>query len=179
MKNRIFSLLLSALVLLASCDSKKNGYDPYSISGGKGKAEVSKASFEVPFKKIESNLKTIHINLNGKNSYDAIFDTGCSGVSISALEAVDLQKSGTLAEKDHTNDAVITMADGSQLVQPVYNLREITVVDKNGQEHTLRDIEASIVENLGAPILIGSSVIDNLARNSYTVDLKKRVIRFE
>lgn len=179
MENRIFSLLLSALVLLASCDSKKNGYDPYSISGGKGRAEASKASFEVPFKKIESNLKTIHINLNGKNSYDAIFDTGCSGVSISALEAVDLQKSGTLAEKDHTNDAVITMADGSQVVQPIYNLREITVVDKNGKEHTLRDIEASIVENLGAPILIGSSVIDNLARNSYTVDLKKRVIRFE
>lgn len=179
MKTLRFLLILSAISLLASCDSKKGGYDPYAISGGKGKAQVSKGSFEVPFKKIESNLKTIHINLNGKNSYDAIFDTGCSGVSISALEAVDLQKSGTLTDKDHTSDAVITMADGSQIVQPVFNLREITVVDKNGQEHTLRDIDASIVENLGAPILIGSSVIDNLARNSYTVDLKKRVIRFE
>lgn len=167
------------MLLLASCNSKKNEYDPYKISGGKAKKEVSMTAFELDFKKTEANLKTIHINLNGSNSYDAIFDTGCSMVLISQLECVDLLKQGTLKESDETTPIKAGIADGTANYMKAYNLREVTVIDKNGKPHTLRDIVAAVAPNIEASILIGSSVIDNLAQKSYTVDLKKNVIRFE
>lgn len=172
-------LFVAATVLLSSCNSKKDEYDPYKISGGKSKKEVSKTAFEIDFKKTASNLKTIHINLNGNNSYDAIFDTGCSGLSISVQEALDMVKQGTLNASDELSPVAVEIADGSKSIRRVFNLREVTVMDKNGQPHTLRDIAATLEPNQSAEILIGSSIIDNLAKKSYTVDLKKKVIRFE
>ena len=173
------SFVLATILLLASCESKKSEYDPYKIGGGKAKQEVSKTMFEISFKQTEHQLKTIHINLNGNNSYDAIFDTGCSGVSISLIEAMDMVKQGTLKESDEKTPVSVQMADGSVAQKRVFNLREVTVMDKNGKPHTLRDIEATLEPNMEAAILIGASVIDNLAKKSYTVDLRKKVIRFE
>ena len=120
------------------------------------------------------------MNLNGKNSYDAIFDTGCSnGVSISTLEALDFDKSGTLDDVEPVGRATSTLADGSERTVVIYNLKSLTITDNNGQPHTLTDVSVTIEENLDADIIIGASVINNLAKNSYTVDLKKQVIRFE
>ena len=172
-------ILLVAILVLTSCNSKKSEYDPYAISGGKAKREVSKSAFEIGFKQLENNLKTIHINLNGNNSYDAIFDTGCSTLLISYQEAIDMLKQQTLRAEDELPPVETEIADGSKAMKRVFNLREVTVVDKNGQPHTLRDIAAVLEPNLEADILVGSSVIDNLAKKSYTVDLKKKVIRFE
>lgn len=178
MKTTVLTLL-AATVLLTSCNSKKNEYDPYKINDGKTKKEVSKTSFEVDYKVTESNLKTIHIKLNGSNSYDAIFDTGCSSVLISPLERIDLLKQGTLKESDEIAPVSASIADGSVNQMKAYNLREVTIIDKNGQAHTLRDISAAVAPDIQASILIGSSVIDNFAKKSYTVDIKKKVIRFE
>lgn len=179
MKINSFMLFVAMMLLFASCDNKKNEYDPYKIKGGNSKKEVSKAAFEVGFKETAANLKTVHVNINGKNSYDALFDTGCSDVLISSLEVQELVKQGTLSDADLIGFSVSTIADGSSIINKVVNLKEISLVDKNGKSHTLRDISATIVENPAASILIGSSVIDNLAKKSYTVDLKKKVIRFE
>lgn len=179
MKTKVFILLVATIGLLSSCNSKRYEYDPYKVSDGKAKKEVSKTAFEIDFKKTETNLKTIHINLNGSNSYDAIFDTGCSMVLISQLECADLLKQGTLTESDETTPIKAGIADGSESYMRAYNLREVTIIDKNGKPHTLRDIVAAVAPNIEASILIGSSVIDNLAQKSYTVDLKKNVIRFE
>lgn len=172
-------LFIAMMLLFASCNTKKDEYDPYKISGGKNTKEVSKTAFEVGFKKTDSNLKTIHVNINGSNSYDAIFDTGCSGVSITVQEANDMIKQGTLSLSDRIGRGTARIADGSVIEEDVFNLKEISVVDKNGKVHTLRDIHASVGANPWASILIGSSVIDNLAKKSYTVDLTKKVIRFE
>lgn len=179
MKMKQLSFMLASLLLLVSCNSKKHEYDPYNISGGKAKQEISKNAFEIDFKQTAGKLKTIHINLGGSNSYDAIFDTGCSGVSISTIEAIDMFKQGTLRAEDERTPDSVQIADGSVSERQVFKLREVTVVDKNGQPHTLRDVDATVEPNLGAPILIGSSVIDNYAKKSYTVDLKKKIIRFE
>ena len=174
------TLMLATVMLLASCNSKRSEYDPYKIEGGKSvKQDVSNKVFEIDFKQTEDNLKTIHVNFNGKNSYDAIFDTGCSSVLISSMEAMDMIKQGTLKDSDERAPIRVRLADGSIVQQRVFNLREVTVIDKNGKSHTLRDIAATLEPNMTAAILIGSSVIDNLAKNSYAVDLRKKVIRFE
>jgi len=177
--NRIFLLALIC-VLFASCEQKKkNQYDPYSITDISSKKQSSGAGFEVDFKKTGANLKTIHIKLNDTNGYDALFDTGCSGMLISELEFMELIKSKTITKDDYMGTATASIADGSEITNAVYNIRSITVVDKSGKPHTLNDIKATVVDNIAADILIGSSVIDNLAKNSYTVDLNKKVIRFQ
>ncbi len=172
-------IFISAILLLSACGSKENKYDPYALQDVSDTTYVSSNSFDIRFKQTASNLKTIHIKLNDANSHDALFDTGCSNMLISSLELKNLIKSGTLTENDYVTDAILSIADGSLIKNPVYNIREVTVVDINGKEHTLRDIKATVVENPAADILIGSSVIDNLAKKSYTVDLEKKLIRFQ
>ena len=169
--------LIVAVLMLSACNSKKNEYDPYKINGKEKKVD-SKSSFEVSFKKTDANLKTIHVKLNN-NGYDALFDTGCSGMLISSLELMELIKTNTISKSDYVGDAISTIADGSQIKNPMYNIKKVTVVDNNGKEHVLTDIQATVVDNIGADILVGSSVIDNLAKKSYTVDLSKKVIRFQ
>ena len=81
--------------MISACNSKKNEYDPYKINGKEKKVD-SKSSFEVSFKKTDANLKTIHVKLNN-NGYDALFDTGCSGMLISSLELMELIKTNTIS----------------------------------------------------------------------------------
>lgn len=175
MKKYVFLILVTCV--MSACDSKKNEYDPYNINGMEKKVE-SKTSFEVKFKKTDANLKTIHVKLNN-TGHDVIFDTGCSGVSISSLELVELLKEGTITQKDYNGSIQCEIADGSKKEVPMYNINKITVVDTKGQEHTLSNVVAMVEENPDAMILVGSSVIDNLAKKSYTVNLSKKVIRFE
>lgn len=181
MKTKCYLYVITAMVLLFSCNSKKNEYDPYKIIDGKPKKEVSKSSFEIKFKDIgtQAKAKTIHVKLNDAVSFDALFDTGCSYVSISEAEALPLMKAGTLSESNHSGYAETSMADGNRTYQKVYELKMVSVVDTNGKEHTLYDVPTTIESNMAAPFLLGTYVIDNLAQKSYTVDLKKNVIRFE
>ncbi len=169
--------LIVAVLAFCACNSKKNEYDPYKISGKEKKVD-SKSSFEVSFKKTDANLKTIHVKLNN-NGYDVLFDTGCSGILISSLELIDMIKTNTISKNDYVGESISTIADGSQVKNPVYNIKKVTVVDNNGKEHILTDIQATVVDNIGATILVGSSVIDNLAKKSYTVDLSKKIIIFQ
>lgn len=175
MKKILYFILVACLT--SACDSKKNEYDPYKIKD-KDKIVESKSSFEVKFKNTEANLKTIHLKLNN-TGHDVIFDTGCSGVSISTLELKELIKEKTISRDDSAGIIKCEIADGSKSEIPTYIIKTISVVDTKGHEHTLTDIIATVVENPNAMILVGSSVIDNFAKKSYTVDLRKKVIRFE
>jgi len=173
---KALSILIIAL-LFFSCGNKSDEYDPYAIKQTPQKHKTE-TSFEVKYKDTPANLKTVHMKINNSNGYDVLFDTGCSGMLISSLEVIDLIKSGTLTEEDRLNDRSVEIADGSIKKQPVYNIREVTLVDTKGNAHTLRDIKATVVENAAASILIGSAIIDNLAKKSYTVDLTSKTIRF-
>lgn len=176
MMRKIFVILLAA-TLFTACEQKKEQYNPYAIKGTTVKKQ--KNTFEIDFKKTESNVKTIHVKLNDKNGYDALFDTGCSGMLISKLEFLELIKSQTITASDYIGVSTSSIADGSEISNPVYNIRSVTVIDKKGEPHVLRDVKAIVVDNPGADILIGNSLIDQWAKNSYTIDLTKKVIRFQ
>lgn len=171
--------LLFVVFIIAACGQKKNEYDPYALEDNSNKKQVETTAFEVDFKKTDTNLKTVHVKLNDANGYDALFDTGCSSMLISSLELVELIKSGTITKDDYVGDAPISIADGTQSKHPMYKIREVKIVDKKGKPHSVRDIIATVIDNPGADVLIGSAVIDNLAKKSYTIDLKKKVVRFE
>lgn len=175
---QIISLMLLGIVFVA-CGSKTT-YDPYDISlQDDSVISQNGESFEVDFKHNEYNTKTIHIKLNDVVGKDALFDTGCSGMLISYLEFLDLLKEGAISKDDYLGESKASIADGSTITNVKYNIREVSITDKNGNSHILRDIAATVVENPGADILIGTAVIDNLATHSYTVDLENNVIRFQ
>lgn len=173
-------LLSMVMALCASCGQKgKYSYDPNKIKSDTTKVENTSESFEIDFKSYQNNIKTIHVKLNGTNGYDAIFDTGCSSISISMLEYANLCKAGKIHQSDMKEPITVTTADGKQRNIPVVNIREITVVDKTGKAHTLTNIDASVEENIAAPILVGGEFIDNIAKTSYEIDLSDKVIRFK
>lgn len=170
---------MTSIMLLASCGQKKT-YDPYSVSPENDSIIVSDDDyFEIDFQSTEANVKTIHVKLNDAVGKNAIFDTGCSGLSISKLEYFDLLKEGRIADSDYRGEIQSVIADGSVIKNVAYNIREIAVTDKNGKVHILNDVVATVKDNLDADILVGTSVIDNWAKHSYTVDLENNVIRFQ
>lgn len=171
-------LLLMSIIFMASCGPKAT-YDPFNISSNNDSVATYSKSFDVDFKRTESNIKTIHVKLNDAVSYDAIFDTGCSGMLISQLEFVNLLKAGTIRQNDYLDNVYSTYADGSTVENIRYNIHEVAVTDKNGQEHVISNVAVTIVENMDATVLVGSAIIDNLATRSYTVDLENNVIRFQ
>ncbi len=169
---------MMSIIVMASCGQKAT-YDPFKISPINDSVATYSNSFDIDFKKTESNVKTIHVKLNDAVSYDAIFDTGCSGMLISRLEFVNLLKAGTISTNDYLDKVYSSYADGSTAENIRYNIHEVAVTDRNGQVHVIPNVAVTVVENIEATILVGSAVIDNLAKHSYTVDLENNVIRFQ
>ncbi len=174
----IAAIAALSLMFFSSCKdgSKRTKYDPYSISPHE---KIQTSGFEIPFKFTGSNLKTIHVKLNNSVGYDALFDTGCSSISISGLEALSLYKSGTLVASGMSDETIdVTIADGSQIRAMQLLVKNISVTDTKGEVHSVSDVPVVVMDDLVAPVLVGSFVIDRLAASSYTVDLDNRIIRF-
>lgn len=142
------------------------------------KVKPTDYSFTVAFDETESGVKTIHLKFNEAASFNAIFDTGCSGLLISMQEAMSLVKAGTLSLSDRIGTQQSSIASGEIMENEVFNIHTVTIMDVNGKAHTLNDIPATVANNPGAPVLVGNIVIDQLAKKSYTMDLSRRVIVF-
>ena len=83
------------IIALYACQKHKNNYipsqmgnDSIELNNQKLKISEDKANcFSIAYKKTSNGTKTIHVKLNDAASFDAIFDTGCSGMLISLQEA--------------------------------------------------------------------------------------------
>lgn len=91
-----------------------------------------------------------------------IFDTGASTVSISLTEASFLLKSGLLSESDILSKEKFVDATGSISVGTKILLRKIEIGGL-----VIENVEASIVHNLNAPLLLGQSALSKLGEFSF------------
>lgn len=130
----------------------------------------SSAPRTVKMRKDESELYYIPVRINGQE-LEFIFDTGCSGVSLSLVEAQLLMKQGKLTEDDVLRESYMTIADGSQVPVYIVNLRSVEVAGV-----VLHDVEASISISQEAPILLGQSVMARFG--SFTMDYDKSTVTF-
>jgi aspartyl protease family protein len=101
-----------------------------------------------------------------------VFDTGASTVSISLAEAMLLYKNGKLDKTDiigsqYFSDANGDISEGTKII-----LRKIKIGNK-----ILNNIEASVVHNLEAPLLLGQSAIKKLGK--YTFDTSNNMLIFK
>lgn len=86
-------------------------------------------------------------------------DTGASGVSISLIEASFMLKNGYLQDQDIKGTGYYKNANGEILEGTEIILREVEI----GQQ-ILMDVEATIVNNNNAPILLGQTVLSKLGK---------------
>ncbi len=106
----------------------------------------------------ENGVKYVWIEINGIR-LKFIFDTGASSISISTVEANMLYRQGTLTKDDILDKEYFQDATGSISVGTKINLRTVKVGNR-----ILQNIEAVVVNNPNAPLLLGQSVLENFGK---------------
>ncbi len=88
-----------------------------------------------------------------------IFDTGATSVSISLSEALFMLKNGYLDEKDLHGSSYSQIANGKLIENTTISIRELEI---GGIK--LQNIQAIIIHELSAPLLLGQSAIQKLGK---------------
>lgn len=169
--SRFCNLLMTIFVLLIlpSCGGKKLKPDPITSIGFSSNDYYGNV-VEVPFKN-QGGVRTVQVKINDCAEFPMIFDTGCSGVSISILELATLIKHGYISEEDVVGITQSQIADGSVVETAVVNLRKLQI-----GEYECRNVQASISENGAAPLLLGNGALKNV--ESFDVDDNAKIIKF-
>lgn len=92
-----------------------------------------------------------------------IFDTGASNVSLSMTIANYLYENDYIKKEDIIGKGKSQTADGSIIDNVIINLRDIEIAGLH-----LKDVKATVVDGLNAPLLLGLSAIQKLG--SITID---------
>lgn len=101
-----------------------------------------------------------------------IFDTGAGMISISLTELGFLAKQGAVTEEDVIRVQNFIDANGDVSEGLVINLKTVQIADR-----VLHDVEASVVNNEVAPLLLGQSALARFGK--FTVDYGDNTITFE
>lgn len=119
----------------------------------------------------QNGVYQIPVNINGFPMY-FIFDTGASLISISATEAIFLYKQGKLTSEDVLGKSNFIDANGDVSEGTIIILKEVKIGTK-----ILMNVQASVVNNLSAPLLVGQSALEKFGKIS--IDYNKNEICFE
>jgi len=95
----------------------------------------------------------VPVSINGTEMF-FIFDTGASTISISNIEALFLFKQGKLTKEDFIGEQDFIDANGDISTGALINLKEVKL-----GSYLLTDVQASVVNNLEAPLLLGQSAL--------------------
>lgn len=106
----------------------------------------------------EGGVYTVPCKVNGL-PLKFIFDTGASDVSLSLTEALFMLKNGYLKKEDIGESVYFSIANGDVAKGTKLNIKEIEFAGLK-----LYNIQASIVHETSAPLLLGQSVISKLGK---------------
>ena len=115
-----------------------------------------------------NNVNHIPCKVNGI-PMKLIFDTGASNVTISITEAKFLIKQGLIAKEDLLGNANYQIADGGIVQGEKFIIRSIEIGNRK-----ITNIEATIIYNQDAPLLLGQSAITKLGK--YSINENKLII---
>ena len=117
---------------------------------------------EIQMKKMHSGLYEIPCTIN-ELPLKFFFDTGASSVTISSVEANFMLKNGYLKSEDIKGKEYYSVATGEIHEGTTIRLREIKIGDA-----ILRNVDASVVHNQQAPLLLGQTVLERFG--TVTID---------
>jgi len=118
-----------------------------------------------------SGVYEIPVKINGLE-LNFIFDTGASSISISQAEAVTMMRQGKIDESDIIGESQFSDANGDVSVGTVIRLRSVQIGDRE-----LQNVEASVVNNIKAPLLLGQSALAQFGKIS--IDYSRQEISLE
>lgn len=119
----------------------------------------------------DNGVKYIWVEINGIR-LKFIFDTGASNIFISSAEATVLYRQGTLEKEDILDVQYFQDATGKVSAGTRINLRTLKIGNR-----VLQNIEATVIDNNEAPLLLGGSALEKFGKIS--IDYKNNVIIFE
>jgi len=108
--------------------------------------------------KNENGVYTTPCTVNGLR-LRFIFDTGASNVSISLSEAIFMLKNGYLNEEDLKGASYSQLANGEVISNTSVIIKELEIAGI-----VLNNVEAIIIHDLSAPLLLGQSAIQRLGK---------------
>lgn len=124
---------------------------------------------EIPMFKTKSGIYEVPIRINGLE-LDFVFDTGASDISISELEFQLLTKKRRIKQSDIKEQITYKDASGNTLTAKKITLRQVEVGNK-----ILRDVDAIVINNARAPLLLGQSALSRFGR--VEIDYQSNAIR--
>jgi clan AA aspartic protease (TIGR02281 family) len=147
-------------------------YDPdapkiYRISNGKTSASGNNVK-TIRMTKMAGNTYQVACKVNG-TSFNFIFDTGASNVTLSRQQALRMLNAGTLSYNDIIGRSSYQTANGAISVGTEINLRKVEIGGL-----LLTNVRATVVNSDNAPLLLGQSVLSRLG--TIMVDYKTSTI---
>lgn len=180
--NNSFKLLvlLSVALLAVSC-AHKSGHNRERITqraqvttkhrDGQNDRKERKIGGHTKVKmRFEGGVYLVPITVNDLN-LDFVFDTGAASISLSVAEATVMVRQGKITEEDIIGQAQFSDANGDISVGTIVLLRTVQIGDI-----TLYNVEASVVDNIQAPLLLGQSALAKFGK--VTIDYNKNIIEF-
>jgi clan AA aspartic protease (TIGR02281 family) len=134
-------------------------------------ADPAKTISEIPMRKKPGGTYEVACTINGL-PLKFIFDTGASDVSISSVEADFMLKNDYLSAKDFRGSKKYMTASGNICDGAIICLKEVQVGDL-----TLKNIEASVVKNQQAPLLLGQSALERFGTITIDNENSKLIIK--
>lgn len=165
-----FCLLSTILSGCSGCSKSGRKSKMYSKSSKIENTSYSTGTNTVKMEK-QNGVYMIPVDINGVSMH-FIFDTGASMISISSTEAIFLYKQGKLTAEDILGKTNFMDANGDISEGTIIVFREVRIGNK-----LLTNVQASIVNNLEAPILMGQSALEKFGKIS--IDYKNNEISFE
>ena len=179
MKNKLSSILPLILIIIhvfGSCE-RRSGRRNIQSQESNTVVKRSKKSASVPKDKTVIKMKKnrgvyyVPCKING-TPMEFIFDTGASDITISLTEAMFLYKQGTLTDDDFLGTQKYQIANGDIEEGTVIKLKTVELGNLK-----LNNVQASIVHNLEAPLLLGQSALSQFGKIS--IDYSRNEIIFE
>lgn len=180
MKNTINHLIIFVITLYtvsfaASC-AHKSGHrqserekHTFVNLPGKTNEEKVKEQAKVYMRK-ENGVFLVPIKVNGLD-LDFIFDTGASSICLSSVEAMVMLRQGKITKEDIVGQQQFMDATGGISVGTIIRLHTVEI---GGIK--LTDIEATVVDNIQAPLLLGQTALAKFGK--VTIDYNSNTIEF-
>jgi aspartyl protease family protein len=113
----------------------------------------------------------VPVTING-TPMKFILDTGASLISITAKEADFMEKNGTITDADIVGQSRFQDASGAISPGAVIRLKSVQIGDR-----VLENVNANVVANAKAPLLLGQSALSQFGKIS--VDYRRNVVTFD
>jgi aspartyl protease family protein len=170
---KIYLILILLATFLSGCNgcSKSGKINGHGNSNNSSQSDYDDNESNIIKMKNENGIYKIPIFIND-TKMNFIFDTGASDITISEVEAMFLYKQGKLLKEDILGSQQYQIADGSIAEGTIINLRTVKLGNK-----TLKNVKASIVHNMEAPLLLGQSALAQFGKVS--IDYDRNEITFE